>query len=131
MRDEVFATGKPVATPITTGMATGKPTVVLAYPVRDAGGAVIGVLGVGLNLAQLQTLFSGIPLPENSVVTMTDAQGRVLARSRDADALHRQGGRNSVPVPPRDVPRDADARQASTASGASTATPSSTAGHGC
>jgi len=104
MREEVFATGKSVTTPITTGIATGKPTVVLAYPVPDAGGSVAGVLGLGLNLAELQTLFSDIPLPENSVVTMTDAQGRVLARSRDADKFIGKSA-DARAVLPRDVPR--------------------------
>jgi C4-dicarboxylate-specific signal transduction histidine kinase len=104
LRQEVFA-GKTVATPITTGLATGKPTVVLAYPVRDASGGVVGALGLGLNLEQLQTLFADIPLPGNSVVTMTDAQGRVLARSRDADRFIGKPASNSPPQPPRDVPR--------------------------
>ncbi len=34
---------------------------------------------------EMQTLFRDIPLPEGSVVTLTDAESRVLARSRDAD----------------------------------------------
>ena len=59
-----------------TGRVSDQPTIVLAYPVRDAAGAVVGVLGLGLNLTRLQTLFSDIPLPEGSVVTLTDAEGR-------------------------------------------------------
>jgi C4-dicarboxylate-specific signal transduction histidine kinase len=104
MREEVFATGKSVTTPMTTGMATGKPTVVLAYPVKDAGDTVVGVLGLGLNLAELQTLFGDIPLPENSVVTMTDAQGRVLARSRENDRFIGKPA-DARAVAPNDVPR--------------------------
>jgi len=106
MRDEVFASGKSIATPITTGVVTGKPTVVLAYPVRDTGGNVVGVLGLGLNLTELQTLFNDVPLPENSVITMTDAQGRVLARSRDADRyIGKPASNYSTPMAPKDVPR--------------------------
>jgi C4-dicarboxylate-specific signal transduction histidine kinase len=102
VRDEVIATGKSIVTPITTGIVTGKPTIVLAYPVRDASDAIDGVLGLGLNLAGLQTLFAEVPLPENSVVTMTDATGRVLARSRDAE---RYIGQQTDSLPPDRVPR--------------------------
>jgi len=105
VREDVFATGKPIVTPLTTGLVTGKPTVVLAYPVRDANGTVNGVLGLGINLAELQTLFSDIPLPENSVVTMTDEKGRVLARSRDAERYIGRPIGDALTVPPHDVPR--------------------------
>src|SRR5262249_51739218 len=84
-RDDVVATGKPVVSELATGVVTGKPTIVLAYPVRAADDTITGVLGIGINLTELHTLFRDIPLPQNSVVTMTDARGRVLARSRDAE----------------------------------------------
>ena len=105
VREAVIASGKPIVTELTNGVVTGKPTVILAYPVRrDGSDAVAGVLGIGLDLAKLQTLFSDIPLPENSVVTMTDARGRVLARSRDAE---RYIGKptDSRALPPGEVPR--------------------------
>src|SRR5581483_10855672 len=64
------------------------------------------VLGIGLDVAHLQSLFNGVPLPggTGSVITLTDAKSRVLARSRDAD---RYIGKYSEPHPvlPRDVPR--------------------------
>ena len=105
VREAVIGTGRPVVTELTNGVVTGKPTVILAYPVRREGNdAVAGVLGIGLDLAKLQTLFSDIPLPENSVVTMTDAQGRVLARSRDAERyIGKPTDANALP--PGDVPR--------------------------
>ena len=98
---------------------------------RDADGAVVGVLGLGLNLRGSQTLFSGIPLPDGSVVTLTDAQSRVLARSRDAERLHRQADRPARRRAPRDVPRTQVLHRARTASSASTATRSSSAARGC
>jgi C4-dicarboxylate-specific signal transduction histidine kinase len=104
VRDEVLRSGKPLITELSTGVVTGKPTIVLVYPVRGPDDAMIGVLGVGINLAKLQTLFRDIPLPANSVVTMTDEKGRVLARSRGAE---RYIGLIIDPnaVAPRDVPR--------------------------
>jgi Signal transduction histidine kinase regulating C4-dicarboxylate transport system len=76
----------------------------LAYPVRGENDAIAGVLVLGLNLGQLQSLFSKIPLPDGSVVTLTDKSSRVLARSRDSDQfIGKTIGTN--PSPPRDVPR--------------------------
>jgi two-component system NtrC family sensor kinase len=81
----VVAQGTPVVSELMTGQVSGRPTVVLAYPVTDADDHIVGVLGFGLDLAHLETLFGSIPLPANSVVTLTDAQSRVLARTRDAE----------------------------------------------
>jgi C4-dicarboxylate-specific signal transduction histidine kinase len=106
-RETVIATGKPVISELTIGVVTGKPTIILAYPILDGGETVKGVLGIGINLTELQTLFRDIPLPENSVVTMTDAKGRVLARSRDAERYVGKPAGGEVPaVEPRDVPRE-------------------------
>ena len=63
-----------------------------------------GVLALGLNLAELQTLFQDIPLPEGSVVTLTDSASRVLARSRDAD-LYIGKPLGVAAASPKDVPR--------------------------
>lgn len=81
---EVVASGKPLVSELTTGQVSGKPTVILAYPVRD-NDTIVGTLGLGVNLTALQSVFTSIPLPEGSVITVTDAQSRVLARSRDAE----------------------------------------------
>ena len=102
--NEVIRTGKPQVSELTTGRISNQPTVVLSYPVRDAHGALVGVLGLGLNLRRLQTLFSDIPLPDGSVVTLTDQSSRVLARSRDGD-LYIGKLTGSHPTAPRDVPR--------------------------
>ena len=102
--NDVIRTGKPQVSELMTGRISNQPTVVLSYPVRDAEGALVGVLGLALNLKQLQTLFQDIPLPEGSVVTLSDKESRVLARSRDAELYI---GKSAVanPTPPREVPR--------------------------
>jgi C4-dicarboxylate-specific signal transduction histidine kinase len=82
---EVIRDGKPTISQLMNGQVSGKPTIALAYPVKDAAGTVGGVLGLGINLTQLQTLFTAIPLPDGSVITLTDAKSRVLARSLDAE----------------------------------------------
>jgi signal transduction histidine kinase len=83
--EEIVRSGKPVVTTLVTGPISGKPAVVMAYPVRDKTGALAGVLAFGLNVMQFQTFFNVIPLPDGSVITLTDANSRVLARSRDAE----------------------------------------------
>ena len=99
----VLSSGNPVISELTTGQVSGRPTVVLAYPVRQEGHSdVVGVLALGINLGEMQTLFRDIPLPEGSVVTLTDEKSRVLARSRDADLYI--GKALGPAAPPKDVP---------------------------
>jgi len=100
---DVVASGKPTVSELAQGVASGKPMIVMGYPVFD-GQRLVGVLGIGLDVTHLQSLFNVVPLPEGSVVTLSDAKSRVIARSRDAE---RYIGRYSEPhpVPPRDVPR--------------------------
>jgi C4-dicarboxylate-specific signal transduction histidine kinase len=99
----VLSSGKALISELTTGQVSGKPTVVLAYPVRQEGRSdVVGVLALGINLTEMQTLFRDIPLPEGSVVTLTDAKSRVLARSRDADLYI--GKALGTTALPKDVP---------------------------
>jgi two-component system NtrC family sensor kinase len=102
--NQVVSSGKPVVSELLTGSVSGKPMVVLGYPVRDAADAVAGVLELALNLEQLETLFRGVPLPGGSVVTLTDSKSRVLARSRDAGVYIGKPLRVNATAP-RDVPR--------------------------
>ena len=102
---EVAASGKPLVSEFTAGPVTGKPTIILAYPVRDAREVVTGVLDFALDLAQLQTFFRGIPLPDGSIVTMTDTKGRVLARSREVERFIGQVATGGRPLVPSAVPR--------------------------
>jgi two-component system NtrC family sensor kinase len=101
--NETIRTGKPQVSELMTGRISNQPTIVQSYPVRNAQGALVGVLGLGLNLKRLQTLFSDIPLPDGSVVTLSDKTSRVLARSRDAE-LYIGKLADPHPTAPRDVP---------------------------
>jgi signal transduction histidine kinase len=101
---EVVATGRPMVSELMTGELSGKPTVVLWYPVFDPMHQVIGTIGFGLNLARLQSVFESIPLPEGSVITVTDSGSRVLARSLDPERFIGTVVEGS-PLPPREVAR--------------------------
>jgi two-component system NtrC family sensor kinase len=80
---EALRQDKPVLSDVFNTPSRGTPAAVLAFPVHAASGSVVGVLGLQLNLNHLQELFSGIPLPRSSVVTVTDRNGRILVRSLD------------------------------------------------
>ena len=99
----VVASGKPLVSDLTTSLVTGKPIVVLAYPVRGPQQSVVGVLALGLDLVGMQTLFNSIPLPVGSVITLSDANSRVLARSKDAEKYIGQKI-DALPLAPRAVP---------------------------
>jgi len=100
---QVVATDRPVVSELFVGQLTRRPTVVFAYPVHTEGGALAGVIGIGINLARLRTVFASIPLPERSVVTLTDRAGHVLARSLEPEKFI--GTIVEHPVAPKDVPR--------------------------
>ena len=82
---EVVRTKQPVVTDLRTSQSSGRPIIMLGYPVRDERGEVTGVLGLSIDLIKLETVFAGIPLPNDSVITLLDREGKVIARSRDAD----------------------------------------------
>ena len=101
--DAVVHTGRAVVSPLTTG-PVGKPTIVTAYPVRDDSNAIVGVLGIAINLQRLQTIFASTPLPEGSVITLTDGESRVLARSLEPERFIG----SIVTQTPRDIPNVPD-----------------------
>ena len=82
---EALRTGRPAVSSLYAGPLTGRPAIGQAYPVRAPDGTVSGVMAFSLNLVQLQRLFESLALPDGSVVTLIDQQGRVVARSRDGE----------------------------------------------
>jgi two-component system NtrC family sensor kinase len=102
--DQVVSSGHPLVSGLTIGPVTHKPTVVMAFPV-DGDRSVVGVIDFEINLPGLQNLFTGIPLPDGSVITLTDRRGLVLARSRDADRFIGTTMEVSPPDSPGAAPR--------------------------
>ena len=82
---QVASTGKPVVSDWYKGQISGKPVVTFGYPVRDDRQTIVGVLGFGVDLSGLHAVFSQVPLPRGSVITLMDRSGLVLARSVDAE----------------------------------------------
>ena len=67
--------------------------IVLGYPIVNDG-AVVGVLGLSVHLEALERVLASIPLPPGSVVTLTDENSVVVARSLDASQYV---GRSAAP----------------------------------
>jgi signal transduction histidine kinase len=80
----VFHSGKRVVSPLYVG-PSGVPYVVLGYPVHDDMQQIVGALGFFVNLKTIQDSVGAIPVPDGSVVNVTDRDGRLLARSLQAD----------------------------------------------
>ncbi len=103
----VATTGKTLISPMLGKAGDSAHAIVLGYPIVSAG-AVVGVLGLSVHLEALERVLASIPLPEGSVVTLTDANSVVVARSLDASEYV---GRSAAPGGrarnPFDVPSSA------------------------
>ncbi len=99
----VMTVGQRVVTPLQMDNHAGVNYVLIGYPVRTTEGAIIGALGFRIRLRTIQGVFEQVPLPEGSVVTVTDQNGMILARTIDSE---RYVGRptSANPRPLRDIP---------------------------
>jgi len=66
------------------GVYTGRWISVLAYPIRDAAGAVAGAAAVVINLSTFQPTV-GVALPDGGVAGIVDRDGYLVARSQRAE----------------------------------------------
>ena len=103
----VATTGKTLISPMLGKAGDAAHAIVLGYPIVSDG-AVVGVLGLSVHLEALELVLGSIPLPPGSVVTLTDENSVVVARSLDAAAYV---GRSAAPGGrarnPFDVPSSA------------------------
>jgi signal transduction histidine kinase len=79
----VVTTGKSLISPMLGGAGDPVHAIVLGYPIVSEQ-KVIGVLGLSVHLEAFERVLASIPLPQGSVVTLTDENSVVVARSRDA-----------------------------------------------
>ena len=89
----VVTTGKSLISPMLGGAGDSAHAIVLGYPIVNDG-KVIGVLGLAVHLEALERVLASIPLPPGSVVTLTDENSVVVARSLDASQYV---GRSAAP----------------------------------
>ena len=79
----VMRTGRPAAGDLTIGRVSGKPAVIVANPILDEAGAVVGLAAASLDLSNIVQLPEALDLPPGSTVTMLDGAGTIMARNMD------------------------------------------------
>ncbi len=67
------------------GRISKRPTVILAYPMLNESGEVLGVVLAALDLTWLNSIFSQARLPNGSTMTALDRSGTVLAHYPDPE----------------------------------------------
>ncbi|MFH0877469.1 MAG: PAS domain S-box protein, partial [Candidatus Omnitrophota bacterium] len=67
------------------GHVSGKPAVVVGYPVLDHTGRLVTVLSAGLDLERLQQSLLKINLPDGATLTVIDINGTILSRVPDPE----------------------------------------------
>jgi signal transduction histidine kinase len=102
----VIHKGRRVVTPLQK-TAAGTPYVTVAFPVTDAAGAVVGAVLCHVNPQLLVSTFDPLMLPAGSVVTLTEMDGRVIARSLEPERYIGQvldtGWTTDAPEPPKQL----------------------------
>ncbi|HEY5617326.1 MAG TPA: ATP-binding protein [Vicinamibacterales bacterium] len=84
LAQQVVHRNKRVVSPL-QGKPSGLVYVSIAYPLRDAGGNIVGVLACYIGPELLQEALRESHLPAGSVIALTEMSGRVLARSPDPE----------------------------------------------
>jgi len=80
--EKVFSTGRPVLTGYFIGPVTRKPALAMGVPVT-IGGKVRYSLNIGLTPPKVAEILSRSELPDQWVASVLDAQGTIIARTRD------------------------------------------------
>jgi len=68
------------------GRHSGTWALAVASPVLDERDSVLGAVAVGIDLKRFSEFFDTADLPENSIVTVVDSDGNVIARSVDFES---------------------------------------------
>src|SRR5690349_8974862 len=102
----VIHNGMRVVTPLRKS-ASGTPYITVAYPVSDRSGTVIGAVLCHVNPQLLVGNAETLALPEGSVVTITEMDGRVIARNLEPERFIGQsldsGWAADAPEPPQQL----------------------------
>ena len=80
---------------------SGRPVITVEYPIVGESGVRLGVLGLTIDLMQLQARLAELPLPSDAVVTVFDRAHRVILRSVNSSAyvgtIVEAGNREGLP----------------------------------
>jgi len=79
MAEQKFVIGQPYLGPV-----TGRKVAVMATPVRDAAGTLVGSLQIPIDLEKLRLVAIASELPPTTIVTIVDDRGVLVTRSAEA-----------------------------------------------
>lgn len=107
---QVAVSGARVVSPVLGAPEHTGHAIVIGYPIVSDAGEVAGVLALVVRLEAMEELFAAIPLPADSVITLTAADSMVIARSLDSERFvgrpaeySSEAARSPDQVPPTDV----------------------------
>ncbi|HET9705456.1 MAG TPA: ATP-binding protein [Vicinamibacterales bacterium] len=101
---QVARTGTSLVSPMLGKTGDTSHAIVLAYPIVSDD-YIVGVLGLSVHLEALEKVLASIPMPTGSVVTLSDAQSVVVARSLEASQyVGRMAAPGGEPRNPYDIP---------------------------
>jgi len=102
---QAAAANQPLVSPMLGGPGDATHSIMLGYAIRSAGDQPAGVLALSVHLESLEQMLRAIPLPDGSVVTVTDQDSVVVARSLDsARYVGRPTQAPGKELPPASVP---------------------------
>ena len=82
---QVYASASFIVAPPYLGPVTRRIVAVLAQPVKDGSGKMIGSVQMPLDLAKFRVVRSAEKLPESTLLAVVDSHGTMIARSRNAE----------------------------------------------
>ncbi|MDQ1834801.1 cache domain-containing protein [Massilia scottii] len=71
--------GAPVGRQVVIGKTSGKPALILATPIRDAGSTLVGVLAMSMYLTDISKIVTDIRIGETGRAILLDASNKVIA----------------------------------------------------
>ncbi|MBL8258217.1 MAG: cache and HAMP domain-containing protein [Candidatus Competibacteraceae bacterium] len=74
--------GKPVGQEVVIGKTSQKPALILAGPIRDAGGALEGVLALAMEVAEISRIVASAKIGETGFAILIDENKKVIAHGR-------------------------------------------------
>ncbi len=91
VQKQVFVVAPPYVGPV-----SGKAVSVLAHPVRDASGRMIGSIQLPVDLTAFKPVVGSSRLPPSTIITVIDSAGTIVARSQSPE--HFVGNRPGSPI---------------------------------
>jgi len=74
--------GQPLGQEVVIGKTTQKPALILAGPIRDASGALQGVMALAMEVAEISQIVANAKIGETGFAILVDEHNKVIAHGR-------------------------------------------------